>query len=82
MRTAHEHVGGHLSLRHKKGERKNVRARERVICGEKYSCCAAVSCEIRAASASKKSQLEGYSMTSSTTPTLINRTLEVLQINT
>lgn len=34
MRTAHEHVGGHLSLRNKKGERENVS--ERVSERESY----------------------------------------------
>lgn len=56
-RTADEHVGGHLSRSsHQKNGERGIAGKSKVW--GNYSCCAAASCEIRAESSGKMSQLE------------------------
>lgn len=83
MRTAHEHVGGHLSLRHKKEERKNVRERAR----ESYVVKNTAVVQQRLVKYVQLQPLKSHSWKVTVRlpaqpqpPTLINRTLEGLQI--
>lgn len=85
MRTAHEHVGGQLSLRNKKGETENVRESERER--ESYVVKNTAVVQQRVVKYVQLQPLKSLSWKVTVRPsaqhqppTLINRTLEGLQI--